>query len=226
MAILLACTMPAMFSISAKQAVLDSLVQNIVRQTVPEHMGIGDVNVKGVKVDAKHKRIAVTLNSAYADVPFTAETVDQMKKDISGLVGERFSSYRVDVLIGKTDINKYLYSVKHHRKQHERFITHLDQPQAFTDGLDGNIIAMWQSHGWYFEPKLNRWEWQRARLFHTVEDLYTQSYVLPFLMPMLQNAGAYVMSPRERDVNTVELIVDNDGRLARGSYSERKRKES
>ena len=83
MAILLACTMPAMFSISAKQAVLDSLVQNIVRQTVPEHMGIGEVNVKGVKVDAKHKRIAVTLNSAYADVPFTAETVDQMKKDIS-----------------------------------------------------------------------------------------------------------------------------------------------
>ena len=226
MAILLACTMPAMFSISAKQAVLDSLVQNIVRQTVPEHMGIGEVNVKGVKVDAKHKRIAVTLNSAYADVPFTAETVDQMKKDISGLVGERFSSYRVDVLIGKTDINKYLYSVKHHRKQHERFITHLDQPQAFTDGLDGSIIAMWQSHGWYFEPKLNRWEWQRARLFHTVEDLYTQSYVLPFLMPMLQNAGAYVMSPRERDVNTVELIVDNDGGLARGTYSERKGKES
>ena len=64
MAILLACTMPAMFSISAKQAVLDSLVQNIVRQTVPEHMGIGEVNVNGVKVDAKHKRIAVTLNSA------------------------------------------------------------------------------------------------------------------------------------------------------------------
>ena len=33
------------------------------------------------------------------------------------------------------------------------------------------------SHGWYYEPKLDRWEWQRARIFQTVEDLYTQSYV-------------------------------------------------
>ena len=47
-------------------------------------------------------------------------------------------------------------------------------------------------------------------MFQTVEDLYTQSYVMPFLMPMLENAGAYVMSPRERDVNTTEIIIDND----------------
>ena len=32
-------------------------------------------------------------------------------------------------------------------------------------GLDGKIIAMWQSHGFYFEPKEDRWEWQRARDF-------------------------------------------------------------
>lgn len=69
---------------------------------------------------------------------------------------------------------------------------------------------MWQSHGFYFEPKLNRWEWQRARIFQTVEDLYTQSFVMPYLMPMLENAGAYVMSPRERDTRRAELIVDNN----------------
>lgn len=101
----------------------------------------------------------------------------------------------------------------------ERFVTEIGKP-AFPGGLDGKNIALWQSHGWYFEPKLNRWEWQRARIFQTVEDLYTQSYVMPYLMPMLQNAGAYVMSPRERDTSTVELIVDNDGGLATDGYSE------
>ena len=92
--------------------------------------------------------------------------------------------------------------------------------QAAPKGLDNRNIALWQSHGWYFEPKLNRWEWQRARIFQTVEDLYTQSYVMPYLMPMLRNAGAYVMSPRERDINSHELIIDNDGGLATGSYVE------
>ena len=82
-------------------------------------------------------------------------------------------------------------------------------------------IALWQSHGWYYEPKLDRWEWQRARIFQTVEDLYTQSYVLPFLVPMLENAGANVLLPRERDCQTAEVIVDNDGCLTgRSVYTE------
>ena len=81
---------------------------------------------------------------------------------------------------------------------------------------------MWQSHGWYFEQELDRWEWQRARIFQTVEDLYTQSYVLPFLVPMLENAGANVLMPRERDVNTAEVIVDNDGMLSgKSTYQEK-----
>lgn len=50
-----------------------------------------------------------------------------------------------------------------------------------------------------------------SRLFGTVEDLYTQSYVLPLLVPMLENAGAYVMIPRERDLSVHELIIDRDG---------------
>jgi hypothetical protein len=100
-----------------------------------------------------------------------------------------------------------------------RFVTDMSAQPA-PKGLDGRNIALWQSHGRYFEPKLNRWEWQRARVFGTVEDLYTQSYVLPFLVPMLENAGAYVLCPRERDTNRTELIIDNDGGHAVGTYHE------
>ena len=87
--------------------------------------------------------------------------------------------------------------------------------------MQNRHIAQWQSHGWYYESKLDRWEWQRARIFQTVEDLYTQSYVLPFLVPMLENAGANVQLPRERDCQTAEVIVDNDGCLTgRSVYTE------
>ena len=90
----------------------------------------------------------------------------------------------------------------------------LDRPYKPTRGLYGKHIAMWQSHGWYYEQGLARWEWQRARLFQTVEDKYTQTYVVPYLIPMLENAGAIVMTPRERDANPYEVVVDNDGALA------------
>lgn len=89
-------------------------------------------------------------------------------------------------------------------------VTNMSAPTTPTQGLSGRHIAVWHSHGRYYERTLDRWEWQRARLLQTVEDLYTQSYVLPFLVPMLENAGANVLVPRERDWNTHEVVVDND----------------
>ncbi len=80
----------------------------------------------------------------------------------------------------------------------------------YSKGLEGRNLAVWQSHGRYYEQSIKRWEWQRACLFQTVEDLFTQSFVVPFLVPMLENSGAYVMLPRERDSNIHEIISDND----------------
>ncbi|MBD5229638.1 MAG: xanthan lyase [Bacteroidales bacterium] len=86
-------------------------------------------------------------------------------------------------------------------------------------GLDGRNIALWQSHGRYFNIDKNRWLWQRAHLMQTIEDTYSTSYVLDLLVPMLENAGAYVMLPRERDINDVEVIIDADSPSTPG-YSE------
>lgn len=99
------------------------------------------------------------------------------------------------------------------------FVTRVDAPKA-PKGLDGKNIALWQSHGRYFDQKEDRWMWQRARLMGTVEDLFPQAFVLPYLIPMLENAGAYVMVPRERDLNTTEIIVDFDGGFAQPTYVE------
>ena len=97
-------------------------------------------------------------------------------------------------------------------------------------GLSGRHIALWQSHGLYYNSKAGRWIFQRSATHSTAEDLYTQSYVLPFLIPMLENAGAVTMTPRERDVQVNEVVCDNDpafegerrGLIRRkGHYSER-----
>ncbi|MCM1164320.1 MAG: N-acetylmuramoyl-L-alanine amidase [Muribaculaceae bacterium] len=99
------------------------------------------------------------------------------------------------------------------------FIVRTDAPEA-PDGLQGDVIALWQSHGRYWDAKEGRWAWQRSRLMGTVEDLFPQAFVVPYLIPMLEDAGAYVITPRERDMTDVEVIVDADGGLAQKSYSE------
>ena len=98
--------------------------------------------------------------------------------------------------------------------------TKLSNPFTVTKGLQNRHIALWQSHGWYYDQAKDRWEWQRARLFQTVEDLLTQSFVLPYLVPMLENAGGNVFIPRERDTQRYEIIVDNDRSTATSSYTE------
>ncbi|MBQ9309840.1 MAG: xanthan lyase [Bacteroidales bacterium] len=109
-----------------------------------------------------------------------------------------------------------------------RFIERIGAHKA-DRGLDGRHIALWQSHGRYFDNGAGQWSWQRSPNWSTTEDLFTQSYVIPFLIPMLERAGAYVMTPRERDVNTTEVIIDNNAHFrspgfpvrTHGSYKEK-----
>lgn len=190
------------------QAVLDSYL--------PHAYGYATPKVKSVNVNKKARTVTVTCNESTAYVPLTTAQAEALVKDCKAALPKEFAKYKVNVVVGGKDgaqnIKTLALGAKRNVKgptEKHPFVTRLEAQKA-PQGLDGKNIAMWQSHGWYFEPKLNRWEWQRARIMQTVEDLYTQSYVMPYLMPMLENAGAYVMSPRERDIQTVEYIIDND----------------
>ena len=43
-----------------------------------------------------------------------------------------------------------------------------------------------------------------------MEDIGPLAFTVPYLVPMLENAGANVFLARERDFQTNEVIVDND----------------
>lgn len=86
----------------------------------------------------------------------------------------------------------------------------MSRPVVPTSGLEGRHLTVWPSHGRYYSFTDRSWKWQRPQLFCTCEDIFTQTFVNPYLVPMLQNAGAVVYMPRERDWQTEEVIVDND----------------
>ena len=191
----------------------------------------GRVTVDSIAINERKKSIEFYTNLSLSYLPMREQTVQLVYDSVRFHLPANRRNYRISVFSDKQEISHLIPNYfRSKQKDKNRTIVHKvrtplvtnisDPAVSFGKGLQNNHIALWQSHGWYYEQKLGRWEWQRARIFQTVEDLYTQSYVLPFLVPMLENAGANVLLPRERDYNTTELIIDQDGNSDDSAYSE------
>ena len=100
------------------------------------------------------------------------------------------------------------------------WVFNLSHPYFITEGLQNRHLSLWASHGRYYDNDQRRWKWQRPNLFCTNEDLFTLTIVVPYLIPMLQNAGAIVFTPRERDWQKHEVIIDNDDPIKANYYKE------
>jgi len=191
----------------------EETAQELFKAHLPGVTGFASPKVEKIVYNTKKKTVEVKCNDGVAYIPLTVAELDQIKADFRKSLPAKYKGYKITFTtkLGNLDrLARFAPKTVKAPTEKDRFVTPTDGRVTAPKGLDGKNIAMWQSHGWYFEPKLNRWEWQRARVQQTVEDLYTQSYVMPFLMPMLENAGAYVMSPRERDTQLSEYIIDND----------------
>ena len=95
------------------------------------------------------------------------------------------------------------------------WVENVSSPTNITKGLQNKHIAVWASHGRYYNNNKGQWTWQRPNLFCTNEDLFTQTIVVPYLIPMLENAGANVFSPRERDASTILYRSKHQPEMAR-----------
>ena len=184
------------------------------RTTVDSFLKVSKVTKRGTTLDFH-------FSKELGDYPWRAQDVEWFRKELLDLFPANYRAFALgNIFADKNDLAKLpMPALTANGKPAETELRTGDprakSPLVRTDerwsrGLSGRHIALWQSHGRYYEAKTERWEWQRAATFRTVEDLYTQSYVLPFLIPMLENAGACVMTPRERDVQSWEVICDND----------------
>ena len=204
-------------------------IARYLTETARKEIAVGKINIDSVDIKGRELTLFANINCSY--IPFREENVASIYNGVRSLLPAELREYKLQIRTDRHAIEELIPLALRGKKDKKArtfsnpvdkpLVTHLSVPYAPSNGLLNRHIALWQSHGWYYEPKLTRWEWQRARIFQTVEDLYTQSYVLPFLVPMLENAGANVLLPRERDTQTVEIVVDNDGCLdSRSTYIE------
>ena len=192
------------------------VAQTLTRIVSREVLG-GAVKVDRMKAAGDKLEIYASIGLSY--YPFREDNVRAMYDSVRLVLPEKYANYRISIITDRHSIEEFIpdyYRTK--PKQTTRFTNTSDkvlvEPLSSiskpTQGLAGRHIAMWQSHGRYYYADGDFWKWQRPPLYCTTEDLLTQSFVVPFLMPMLENAGALVYTPRERDWQTHCVIGDND----------------
>ena len=215
-ALLLAAPLPAQNVRADFRAATDSLkVLMQERMHANAELGVNQILKRGDELDFYFNRELGSYSWSPADVSWLRRTLRSLFPDeYKNYTLGRIYSYRTPVeglatpRLGN-DGKPVAYELSSPDAAKEGFVKEVGG-QRFRRGMSGRTLAVWQSHGRYYNEEEGRWMWQRAPLHRTVEDMYTQSYVLPFLIPMLENAGAYVMTPRERDTQVREVICDND----------------
>ncbi len=144
------------------------------------------VRVKQLRVNGNN--VTVRTNTTLRDVRWTPESIKDIKRKVSNWVLGHERG-KVTILSANTNIETLVTECA--RSQ----IVVGKCPTGKCTDLTDRTIALYPSHGLYFNRDRNEWIWQRATLWTTVEDVYSQEYVR-LIRRMLENAGATVLSPR------------------------------
>lgn len=208
-------------------------IETILSNHQPAHLNIG--RCKALKHYYTDDALVLELNEQASYIPYRTQRVKDIYRDIQQFYAEH--GHHPSALYIKTDGQliqdlipvafggerpRLLWSnISRRGSKTPPLVTRLSTPQQPSAGLQGRHIALWKSHGYFYDNKAKKWRWQRPIMNQTVEDLLTASYVLSYLTPMLENSGAIVLLPHERDLSAQEYIVDNDkSEYTKGSYSE------
>jgi hypothetical protein len=188
---------------------------------IPAYIG-QQSRVDSVHLDEETKSMKIYLNQYFSYFPYRPERVTMIYDALKDELGWWYRNWDVTLYTLETPISELVPNVYRDSTEidlarrgkmmdrPEPLVRNLSKSVHAEQGLYGNAIALWHSHGWYYNLEKDRWEWERPRLFETVEDKLPLSFMIPYIIPMLENAGGTVFVARERDTQVHEVIVDND----------------
>lgn len=183
---------------------------------------VRSVILEHVQLSSDRQTLHLYCNVGLAQIAIRQELLDKWADAVRAELGNDYKTCRVRFYAYRIPAERFIpnYYREKSARDPKRESTPLarrplarriDRP-GYGRGLGGRHIALWGGHGkYYHEEQDSAWKWQRPALFCTLEDLNTQEFVCRYLAPMLENAGAVVVMPRERDPQPEEIIVDNDG---------------
>lgn len=180
---------------------------------IPKSHNPGGLRVNSVKTDTLTQKAIFSLNENFTYLPINKEYIEQLEIQAKEAMPDSLADFKIELKVNGKLLSYYINTIDKLPKEFRTnipFVRSASPLSPITKGMAGDNIAMWHSHGKYYKPGNDNWYFQRPFLFQGVEDTFTLGFILPYAVPMLENAGAYVMLPRERDINPLEVIVDND----------------
>ncbi len=211
-----------------------------IRAKVKEHFEQyqGEFDLKTLKVERTDisrngRRLDIYLNQNFSYQLFRQELIDSIYAGLRRDLPQDIRRYSIQIHTGgktierlipnwarKTISQKSLWNETWY--DGKPWVSNESRLYTPKKGLTNIHMAVTPSHGLYYDNEDSLWEWQRPPLYCTREDLLTQSFAYPYIIPMLENAGAVVYSARERDWQTDGVIVKcgTDGYREDGTWSE------
>jgi len=199
----------------------EKFLKTFYSDEIPAWIG-QQTKVDSVKFDDMGGEVHIYLNRFFSFFPYREEIVEQIYTALRKELGRRYRKQSVTLYTLETPITDLIPNIYRDKLERDEnrtgrttfqtvpLVRNLSKAVEPSYGLSGNTIALWHSHGWYYNLRKDRWEWERPRLFETVEDKLPLSFMIPYIIPMLENAGGAVFVARERDIQVHEVIVDND----------------
>ena len=221
-------------TLSAQNDGMNNLRDYFEQYTNPNFPNLKKITVEDIITNPQDKQVTIVLSDNFIAQPVTPLVVGDLYTEVQRRLPMPFNTYGLTILANDTPIEQLIPTSMMDRADTSRvykrelfkgnpWVTPMSRPYHIKKGLQGRHLGICQSHGKYFSFDKQEWIWQRPRLFCTTEDMFTQTFVVPYLIPMLQNAGAVVFTPRERDWQREEIIIDNDGMFDQSRYEERVR---
>lgn len=198
----------------------DQLSEFVAENTANYYDQLFPPRTKIEKVEVSEETVKIVFSGELADYPLRPATVTTIDERLRPVVSKEHPGVSLEFFIGDKSIWEYIPPIYREQKDLAMQASKPSTPPwvdrvscanpAPEAGLYGRYICLWGSHGWYYANKgSKRWEWQRPRMFTIVEDMFPTSYMIPFILPMLENAGAVTSYLRERDYQVNEVLVDD-----------------
>ena len=197
----------------------------VIRSKVKEHFEQyqSEVDLKNLKVEhtdisRNGRRLDIYLNPNFSYQRFRHTLIDTIYANLRKDLPQDIRRYSIGIHTNDRTIEQLIPNwarnvIRQDDLWNETFydgrpwVSNESRPYTPAKGLTNIHMAVTPSHGLYYDNEDSLWEWQRPPLYCTREDLLTQSFAYPYLIPMLENAGAVVYTARERDWQTNSVTV-------------------
>ena len=167
---------------ATRQEIGRTLSRIVSREVTSGYQKPEPITVRVQAVKASRSRVRIYATAALANYPFREENLRAMRDSVRALLPHEFRKAAVELYTDGREASELIPLACRNATQLRKavdkkkivlftnrsgrpLVTRLSAPETPGRGLSGRHIALWQSHGRYFDQTENRWKWQRSALW-------------------------------------------------------------